>query len=91
MQVGAVVVNFETWKAGRLRRGSTHKPFLGRPVISDRRCPSCGTALLGFPKWREAPREDCKRATAAGGGWIEFEEACAYGCFPATVLGVCDV
>ena len=81
-----MLIDFEIWKEGVPRRRA--QPFLGRPVISNRRCSSCGTALLGFPRWREAPREDCKRATADGGGWIEFEEACAYGCFPATYLGV---
>jgi hypothetical protein len=74
-----MIIDFEIRKAERAATRAT-RPFLGRPVISTRRCPSCGTALLGFPKWREAPREDCKRATDEGCGWIEFEEACAYGC-----------
>jgi hypothetical protein len=85
-----VVIDFEVWRAERapVRPPEATRPFLGRPVISSRRCSNCGTALLGFPKWREAPREDCKRATDEGCGWIEFEEACAYGCFSATHLGV---
>jgi hypothetical protein len=69
-----MIIDFETWKAKVESRSATSAipPFLGQPVISIRRCPSCGTPLLGFPRWHE---ED-------GGGWIEFDEACAYGCKP---------
>jgi hypothetical protein len=79
-----MIIDIATRKAARASRSATSAtpPFLGQPVISSRRCPSCGTPLLGFPRWRETTREDCNRATADGGGWIEFDEACAYGCEP---------
>jgi hypothetical protein len=77
-----MVINLAHWRAGhqRIDRKSTGHLTLGRPVISTARCANCGRALLGFPKWREAPREGCKRATAEGGGWVEVEVRCGYGC-----------
>jgi hypothetical protein len=66
----------------RTRWGETQvqkeEPFIGQPVLSNESCRNCGTQLYAFPKWRAFD----------AGGWIEFDEACAYGCFPMTHLGV---
>jgi hypothetical protein len=70
-----MIIAFETWKAAppSVSATSATPPFLGQPVISDSRCPFCGTRFLGYPRWHDQ---------ADGGGWIEFDEACAYGCRP---------
>lgn len=66
-----MVIDLAYWKAARQRPDpDSGSRFLGRPAISTARCTNCGTALLGFPEWREADL----------GGWIEFEEECVYGC-----------
>jgi hypothetical protein len=49
----------------------TDAPFLGRPVLSNQRCPTCGARLLGFPYWHTEPE---------GGGWIGFSVECDYRC-----------
>lgn len=72
-----MIIDFETWKAERVsrRQAGAPQPHVGRPVASNGQCSNCGVALLGFPRWHEEPD---------GSGWIEVEEACAYGCESAT-------
>jgi len=67
----AMIINIETGTTEQTRRSTPGvHPFLGPPVISNRRCPKCGSWLFGHPRWHEVD----------GGGWIEYDVRCAYRC-----------
>lgn len=57
---------------------NSDEPFLGRPILSNRRCPNCETRLIATPRWH---RE------ADGSGWMWFSIGCAYLCVPTTAGG----